>query len=86
MVRDILGPDLQAELAVMDETGVKGPVLALAADKFSSLRNKTKKAAGQEEEVVFVLLFYKKKKTKPNQRTNQNPPALLWQEGWFLWL
>lgn len=33
MVCYIPGPDLQAELAVMDETGVKGPILALPADK-----------------------------------------------------
>ena len=33
MAHYILGPDLQAELAVMDETGVKGPIPALLADK-----------------------------------------------------
>lgn len=33
MVCYTLGPDLQAELLVMDETGGKGPSLALPADK-----------------------------------------------------
>lgn len=64
----IPGPDLQAELVVMDETGAKGPILALPADKnalscfllshFQVWEIKNKKAAGQEQQVVFVSPFF----------------------------
>lgn len=76
MVCFILGPDPQAELVVMDETGVKGPILALPADKnalscfllshFQVWEIKTRRQQARNNRWFLFCLFFKKKLKKQN--------------------